>query len=90
MIILKLGIPGTVKTFPQRTGGYLNYQYNNSEPEKNNPEFMKDENEADLLLADINSWLDENFPWMQDFIVFQLSDGTIRLDIADRQFLGGD
>ena len=86
----KIGIPGSLQTFEERTGGYINYQYNTSEPEKNNPDFMLDEEEAKQMLRDANEFLRKHFPWMKDFSVFQLSDGTVRLDVADRAFLGGD
>ena len=51
---------------------------------------MLDEGEAEQMLSDANRFLQKHFPWMKDFIVFQLSDGTVRLDVVDRAFLDGD
>ena len=42
------------------------------------------------MLEDANSFIQKYFPWTKDFVIFQLSDGTIRLDAADRAFLDGD
>lgn len=83
----KVGTPGTVIQFEKRTGAYINYQYSDSSPEKNNPRFMLTDEEVKDMLGKANAFIGEFFPWMKDFVVFQLSDGTIRLDVADRQFL---
>lgn len=85
-----MGIPGSVKKFDKRSGGYLNYQYNSEAPEKNNPDFMLEEDEANQMLKEANDFIQKYFPWMKDFVVFQLCDGTIRLDVANREFLGGE
>ncbi|MED9966491.1 MAG: hypothetical protein UFJ18_06820 [Blautia sp.] len=83
-----MGIPGSVKKFDKRSGGYLNYQYNSETPEKNNPDFMLEEDKANQMLKEANDFIQKYFPWMKDFVVFQLCDGTIRLDAANREFLG--
>lgn len=85
---MKIGIPGTVLKLSNRMGGYINYQYNCKNPEKNNPNYMLNEQEANQMLYDANIFIQKYFPWIEDFIVFQLNDNTIRLDAVDRQFLG--
>lgn len=95
---MKCGIPGTTRQFTERTGGYINYLFtsqNFQEFRENTPGFtfedhMHDEDEANQMLEDANAFVQKYFPWMKDFIIFQLSDGTVRLDAADRAFLGGD
>lgn len=84
---MKDAVPGTLRTFDERTGGFENYQYNTRNPEKNDPKFQFTEEEADKMLESANSFINEFFPWMGDFIIFQLKDGTVRLDAADRAFL---
>lgn len=67
-----MGIPGSVKKFDKRSGGYLNYQYNSETPEKNNPDFMLEEDKANQMLKEANDFIQKYFPWMKDFVVFQL------------------
>lgn len=76
-------ITGKVVAFPNREGGYLNYCAN---IETNEHNFT--EQEAETMLSDFNDVISKHFPWMRDFVIFQLEDNTIRLDVADRQFLG--
>ena len=83
---MEQGIPGTVKEFPNRVGGYINYNYR---PDGQPADNMLNQQSADNMLSDFNDILNNYFPWMKDFVIFQFTDGTIRLDIADRQFLGG-
>lgn len=76
------GTPGTVSKFAERAGGFLNYQHEGAN--------ALDEEAAKIMLKDANEFLTKHFPWMQDFVVFQLGDNTIRLDVADRAFLFDD
>ena len=50
----KTGVPGTLKTFAERTGGYENFQYNTKPPQDNNPDVMLTEEEAEQMLNDAN------------------------------------
>jgi len=92
---LKEPIPGTVRSFPERTGGYVNYLYDSRALKRfrdNIPGYayedhLHTEEEAEQMLNDANSLIQKYFPWMKDFVIFQLSDGTVRLDAADRAFL---
>jgi len=81
----KTGVPGTLKTFAERTGGYENFQYNTKSPQDNNPDVMLTEEGAEQMLNDANDFLQKHFPWMKDFLVIQLPDGAIRLDAADQE-----
>ena len=53
----KTGVPGTLKTFAERTGGYENFQYNTKSPQDNNPDVMLTEEEAEQMLNDANDFL---------------------------------
>ena len=94
---MKTGIPGSVMKFPERTGGYVNYLFSSQklrELRDNIPRYtfedhMHDEEQVKRMLADANDFVQKYFPWMKDFVIFQLSDGTVRLDAADRAFLDG-
>ncbi len=86
---MKEGISGTLKAFAHRKGGYMNYQYDTSHPENNESEKLLSKEEADCMLEDANTFIEKYCPRMGDFVIFQLEDGTIRLDVADRAFLGG-
>lgn len=86
---MKEVIPGTLKAFTHRKGGYMNYQYDTSHPENNKPEKLLSKEEADCMLEDANAFIEKHCPQMGDFVIFQFEDGTIRLDVADRAFLGG-
>ncbi len=94
---MKTGVPGSVMEFPERTGGYINYLFSSRklrEFRDNIPGFafedhMHDEKKVEQMLADANDFVQKYFPWMKDFVIFQLSDGTVRLDVADRSFLDG-
>lgn len=81
-------VPGAVTAFKERTGGYINYQID--EPSNHGNFHGLTEEQVKAMLSDANEWLGTYFPWMKDFVVFQLIDGTIRLDVADRQFLFDD
>ena len=91
-------IPGTVKRFPERTGGYVNYLYDSQklrELRDNIPGYacenhLHTEKEAEQMLEDADAFIQKFFPWMKDFVIFQFSDGTVRLDAADRAFLDGE
>lgn len=84
---MKIGIPGTVVSCSHRNGGYINYQYQSQNPGGNDSVHMFDQEEANQMLHDADIFIQNYFPWMKDFIIMQLSDGTIRLDVADRKFL---
>ncbi len=94
----RVPIPGMVKSFLERTGGYVNYLYDSQKLQKSKEnthesvykERLHTEEEAGQMLEDANSFIQKYFPWTKDFVIFQLSDGTIRLDAADRAFLDGD
>ena len=73
-------IPGTTLEFGERIGGYLNYQYNGKHPELNDTKYMLTQETADNMLSDIHKVVCKYFPWIQDFVVFQYKDGTIRMD----------
>lgn len=85
---MKKAVPGHVADFPLRKGGYLNFQYHNQCPPANDPQYMMAEDEAEAMLTDANTWIQKYFPWISDFAVFQLSDGTVRLDASHQGFLG--
>lgn len=94
---MKCGIPGTTRQFPERSGGYINYLYASKKlreldniPGYTLEDHMHDEDEANQMLEDANAFVQKYFPWMKDFIIFQLSDGTVRLDVANRAFLDGE
>lgn len=70
---------GKVVKFDSRQGGYLDYDCENAH--------MLTEEAVDNMLSDFNNVVSKYFPWMKDFIVLKLQDNTIRLDVADRQFL---
>lgn len=72
---------GRIVKFDDRMGGYLDFCN-----ERDHEHALTQEN-ADEMLKDFNAVLSKYFPWMKDFVVFQLQDKTIRLDVADRQFL---
>lgn len=82
-------VPGAVTAFGDRTGGYINYQSSRSTNNGGDLRGLTEE-QAEAMLSDANKWIKSYFPWMKDFVVFQLDDGTIRLDVADRQFLFDD
>ena len=92
---MKEPIPGAVKSFPERTGGYVNYLYDSRALKRfrdNIPGYtyenhLHTEEKVEQMLNDANSFIQKYFPWMKDFVIFQLSDGTVRLDAADRSFL---
>lgn len=92
---MKEPIPGTVSKFPERTGGYVNYLYDSRQlkalrdniPGYTYEDHLHTEEEAEYMLADANAFIQKYFPWMKDFVIFQLSDGTVRLDAANRSFL---
>ncbi len=73
---------GKIVKFDDRLGGYLNFC-----SDREHEHTLTQENAAEML-KDFNAVLSKYFPWMKDFVVFQLQDQTIRLDVADRQFLG--
>lgn len=50
---------------------------------------MLNQQSTDNMLSDVNDIQNNYFPWVKDFVAFQFTDAMIRLDIADRQFLGG-
>ena len=75
-------ISGKVIKFDDRLGGYLDF-CNDREHEHAFTQANVTE-----MLTDFNAVLSKHFPWMKDFVVFQLQDKTVRLDVADRQFLG--
>lgn len=85
-------IPGTVEKFQERTGGYVNYRYDSQKLRKHRDnisgysieEHLHTEEEAEEMLEDANTFLQKYFPWMKDFVIFQFSDGTVRLDAANR------
>lgn len=91
-------ISGAVKAFHQRTRGYVNYlhasqslkQLRDNIPGYTYEDHLHTEEEAEQMLIDANSFIQKYFPWMKDFVIFQLSDGTVRLDAADRAFLEAD
>ena len=95
---MKEGIMGLTKAFEERTGGYINYLYSSKKLRAlrdNNPGYeyedhMFTEEEAEQMLDDANRFIQKYYPWMKDFVIFQFSDGTIRLDVADRGFLDGE
>ena len=94
---MKESTPGAIREFTNRTGGYVNYLHSSQKLHKlcdNLPgyeyeEHMHTEEEADQMLEDANVFIQKYFPWMKDFVIFQFSDGTVRLDVADRGFLDG-
>lgn len=85
---MKDGIPGYVSSFQLRQGGYINFQYHSEYPPANDPKYMLTEEKTKAMLADANAWIQKYFPWTEDFAVFQLRDGTIRLDASRQGFLG--
>ncbi len=92
---MKKTIPGCVKNFSNRTGGYINYlhdsqklkEYRNDIHGYTYKAHLHTEEEAEQMLVEANMFIQKYFPWMKDFVIFQLSDGTVRLDVADRAFL---
>ena len=75
-------IPGTTMEFnDNRIGGYLNYQYNVRNPEMNDMRYMLSQEQADNMLNDMADIIRKYFPWIQDFVVFQYKNGTIRLEL---------
>lgn len=84
--------PGCVQVFGKRTGGYINYLFLSEKLRDGEvlEDHMHTEAEANQMLAEANTFIEKYFPWMKDFVIFQLSDGTVRLDAADRAFLDGE
>ena len=75
-------VMGTTMEFDDnRIGGYINYQYNAQNPENNDMKYMLSQEQADNMLSDIADIIRKYFPWIQDFVVFQYKNGTIRLDL---------
>ncbi len=65
---------------------YINYNY---QPDGQPVDNMLNQQSTDNMLSDVNDIQNNYFPWVKDFVAFQFTDAMIRLDIADRQFLGG-
>lgn len=85
---MKGGIPGYVSDFQLRQGRHINFQYHNKYPAANKSKYMLTEEQTKAMLVDANAWIQKYFPWTEDFVVFQLRDGTIRLDASRQGFLG--
>ena len=75
-------IPGTTMEFSdERIGAYINYQYNAQNPEENDMRYMLSQEQADNMLGDMAEFIRKYYPWIQDFVIFQYPNGTIRMDL---------
>lgn len=92
---MKEPIPGAILKFSERTGGYVNYLYDSRHlktlrdniPGYAYEDHLHTKEEAEQMLDDANTFIQKYYPWMKDFVIFQFSDGTVRLDAANREFL---